>query len=161
MIQATPVPLIEAKPSERNILEWHYVLTGPSGTPYDGGQYHGVILFPKEYPFKPPSIRMDTPNGRFKPKARICLSISDFHPESWNPAWHVSTIIQGLQSIMVERDRVQGGVNCTQAAKRKYARDSRSYNANENELFKYHFHELAQLELEKGIDGLKIDDGGS
>lgn len=40
---------------------------------------------------------MLTPNGRFKPNTRLCLSMSDFHPESWNPMWSVSTILMGLQ----------------------------------------------------------------
>jgi len=31
-----------------------------------GGYYHGKLVFPKEFPFKPPSIYMITPNGRFK-----------------------------------------------------------------------------------------------
>lgn len=30
---------------------------------------------------KPPSVIMITPSGRFQPNARICMSMSDFHPE--------------------------------------------------------------------------------
>ena len=30
------------------------------------GRYHGKVVFPNEYPFKPPSIYMLTPNGRFE-----------------------------------------------------------------------------------------------
>ena len=30
-----------------------------------GGYYHGKLVFPREFPFKPPSIYMLTPNGRF------------------------------------------------------------------------------------------------
>lgn len=58
-------------------------------------------MFPKEYPFKPPRIIMITPNGRFQTNTRLCLSISDFHPDTWNPAWSVSTILTGLLSFMV------------------------------------------------------------
>ena len=39
---------------------------GPPGSLYEGGYYHGKLVFPKEYPFKAPSIYMVTPNGRFK-----------------------------------------------------------------------------------------------
>lgn len=38
---------------------------------------------------------------RFKTNTRLCLSISDFHPDTWNPAWSVSTILTGLLSFMV------------------------------------------------------------
>jgi ubiquitin-protein ligase len=59
--------------------------TGAKGSPYEGGYYHGKLKFPPEYPLKPPSILMLTPSGRFKPNTRLCLSMSDFHPETWNP----------------------------------------------------------------------------
>lgn len=58
---------------------------GAKGSPYEGGYYHGKLKFPPEYPLKPPSILMLTPSGRFKPNTRLCLSMSDFHPETWNP----------------------------------------------------------------------------
>jgi len=50
--------------------------------PYAGGQYHGKLIFPSDYPYKPPAIMMLTPNGRFNTNTRLCLSMSDFHPES-------------------------------------------------------------------------------
>ena len=68
---------------------------------YAGGFYHGKLIFPKDYPFKPPRIMMMTPNGRFQTNTRLCLSISDFHPDLWNPAWSVATILTGLLSFMV------------------------------------------------------------
>ena len=86
-LQKEPVANIRATPHESNVLEWHYVIEGGMGTPYEGGWYHGVVKFPKEYPFKPPSIEMHTPNGRFKTNTKLCLSMSDFHPETWNPLW--------------------------------------------------------------------------
>ena len=51
-------PRIRAVPNESNILEWHYVIEGSAGTPYEGGHYHGKLIFPKEYPLKPPSVIM-------------------------------------------------------------------------------------------------------
>ena len=42
-----------------------------------------VHRFPPQYPFKPPSISLFTPNGRFQTNAKLCLSMTDFHPESW------------------------------------------------------------------------------
>ena len=84
------------------MLEWHFCIEGPAGSPYQGGYYHGIIRFPQEYPFKPPSIRMLTPSGRFEPNQRICLSMSDFHPETWNCMWSVSSILQGVVSFMLD-----------------------------------------------------------
>ncbi|WMV22546.1 hypothetical protein MTR67_015931 [Solanum verrucosum] len=105
-----PVSHVVARPSPNDILEWHYVLEGSEGTPFAGGFYYGKIKFPPEYPFKPPGIStyvfffcsMTTPNGRFMTQKKICLSMSDFHPESWNPMWSVSSILTGLLSFMVK-----------------------------------------------------------
>ena len=38
-LHADPPPGIAARPSESNILEWHYLLEGPPETPYLGGVY--------------------------------------------------------------------------------------------------------------------------
>ncbi len=61
-----------------------------------------------EYPFKPPAIMMLTPNGRFKTNTRICMSMSDYHPETWNPLWSVASILTGLLSFMLE-DTITAG----------------------------------------------------
>lgn len=61
-----PVPFMKAAPLESNILEWRYIIFGAPKTPYEGGIYQGKLLFPKDFPFKPPAILMLTPNGRFQ-----------------------------------------------------------------------------------------------
>ena len=95
-IQKDPPDYVTARPLEGNVLEWHYVISGPPGTPYENGIYHGVLSFPPgtcfftyfffwyskffeiktEYPWKPPSIKMYTPSGRFEINRRLCLSMS-------------------------------------------------------------------------------------
>jgi ubiquitin-conjugating enzyme E2 J2 len=44
----------------------HYCVRGAPDTAYEGGTYHGKLVFPADFPFKPPSIYMITPNGRFQ-----------------------------------------------------------------------------------------------
>ncbi|EED77604.1 predicted protein [Postia placenta Mad-698-R] len=56
--------------------EWHCTMRGPSGTEFEGGLYHFRILLPSEYPFRPPSIMMLTPNGRFELNTKICISFT-------------------------------------------------------------------------------------
>ncbi|KAL3780822.1 hypothetical protein ACHAWO_004468 [Cyclotella atomus] len=126
-------PKITAQPNESNILEWYYVLEGDSDptSPYHGGIYFGKLLFPKEYPYKPPGVLMLTPNGRFKPNRRLCLSMSDFHPESWNPMWSISTILTGLYSFMVEKTPTTGSVETSDDTKRKLAKESLDWNVRE------------------------------
>lgn len=123
-----PVPYIIAEPLTSNILEWHYVVTGPKDSPYVGGYYHGKLVFPPEFPFKPPSIYMNTPNGRFKTHTRLCLSISDYHPDTWNPAWSVATIMTGLLSFMLEKSPTLGSIETPDSVKRKLAASSHEFN---------------------------------
>merc|ERR1719509_530060 len=97
---------------------------------YKGGLYHGKLVFPSEFPFKPPSIYMITPNGRFKTDTRLCLSISDYHPDTWNPAWSVATILTGLLSFMLERSPTLGSIETSDWDKRQFASKSLEFNLN-------------------------------
>lgn len=124
-------PKIVAVPREENILEWHYLIEGNEGTPYHGGYYHGKLIFPKEYPLKPPSVIMCTPSGRFVTNRRLCLSMSDFHPETWNPMWSVSTILTGLYSFMNDNQPTAGSIDTSIAHKRKLALQSLEYNSRD------------------------------
>ncbi|KAJ3280367.1 Ubiquitin-conjugating enzyme E2 6 [Borealophlyctis nickersoniae] len=126
-IKKNPPDFIIAKPLEKDILEWHYVIRGPPNSPYEG-EYHGKVNFPPDYPYKPPAIRMTTPNGRFQTDYRLCLSMSDYHPGTWNPAWSVATILTGLLSFMLEDAPTTGSIKTTTEEKRMYARKSHAWN---------------------------------
>jgi ubiquitin-conjugating enzyme E2 J2 len=141
-------PKIVALPNEANILEWHYVIEGNKGTPYEGGYYHGKLLFPKEYPLKPPSVIMLTPSGRFQPNRRLCLSMSDFHPESWNPMWSVGTILTGLYSFMVETGPTLGSIETSELQKKKFAIKSLDFNVRDSMFCKL-FPEYVDLQKER------------
>lgn len=123
-----PVPYVTAHPLPADILEWHFAVKGPEKTPLQGGVYHGKLRFPPDFPFSPPSIFLITPNGRFQCNTRLCLSISDYHPESWNPSWSMSSILTGLISFMVDETPTLGSLDTTADQKRKLARESLRFN---------------------------------
>ncbi|KAG1776657.1 UBC-like protein [Suillus placidus] len=127
-MQKEPPPFVWATPDEKNILTWNYLIRGPPDSPFAGGEYHGVLIFPAEYPFKPPGIKMFTPSGRFQPDKKICFSMSDFHPGTWNPAWSVATILTGLLSFMLSDEMTTGSVTSSDGHKRAYATRSHSHN---------------------------------
>ncbi|KAH9444581.1 hypothetical protein MJO28_013400 [Puccinia striiformis f. sp. tritici] len=127
-LNKSPPPFILARPRESDILEWHYILRGPPDTPYEGGEFWGTVVFPAEYPFKPPAIKMLTPSGRFQPDRKICTSMSDYHPASWNPAWSVATILNGLLSFMVAEEMTTGSVRSSDGDRRLFAKRSHSFN---------------------------------
>ena len=133
-----------AAPLESNILEWHYVLRGTEGSPYEGGYYHGKLKFPPQYPLKPPSVIMITPSGRFVTNRRLCLSMSDFHPETWNPMWSVSTILTGLYSFMLDTAPTLGSVEMSGPQRRKLAAQSLEFNCR-NDTFRELFPHLVEV----------------
>jgi ubiquitin-conjugating enzyme E2 J2 len=89
-------------PDPEDAYKWWYVIFGLDMDPYRGGFYMGYITCPDDYPAKAPKINLITHNGRFRVNEQqdgICLSISHYHPESWNPAWKVNQIVIGLQTF--------------------------------------------------------------
>jgi ubiquitin-conjugating enzyme E2 J2 len=70
--------------------------------------------------------------------------MSDFHPESWNPMWTVSSILTGLLSFMLENKDTHGSVSTTDSQKRKFAAYSKTWNLKNNSAFRKHFPELIE-----------------
>ena len=128
-------PVIRVAPDEKNILNIHYVIEGSPGTPYENGIYHGKLVFPPEYPMKPPSVLMLTPNGRFQTNRRLCLSMSDFHPETWNPIWSIDKILMGLYSFMLDTEITTGAIESSDEDKRAFAAKSLAWNAECDDSF--------------------------
>jgi ubiquitin-conjugating enzyme E2 J1 len=51
-LQQDPSPEFVASPLEDDLFEWHFTVRGPPSHGFQGGRYHGRILFPSDYPFK-------------------------------------------------------------------------------------------------------------
>jgi len=127
-LSLSPSDQYAAKPTEENMFEWHFCIRGPRGTDYEGGQYHGKILLPSEYPFKPPNIVFLTPTGRWETRTKICLSMSAYHPELWQPAWGIRTILEALISFMpTPGDGAVGAVESCAEDRKRMARESNQY----------------------------------
>jgi ubiquitin-conjugating enzyme E2 J1 len=78
-LRSEPSSEFTASPLESDIHEWHFTIRGAVNTPFQGGKYHGRLIFPQDYPFKPPNIVFLTENGRFQVGKKICLSITGFN----------------------------------------------------------------------------------
>lgn len=117
-----------------SVLKWHFVLFDfPGESPYRGGVYHGLLTYPADYPFKPPNIRIFTPNGRFKHDTSLCFSISDFHPETWNPTWNMRTILLAFYTFMLDKSdpATTGCIKTSCEERRRLALQSHEFNAKD------------------------------
>ena len=103
---------------------------------------------------------MHTPSGRFQPSTRLCLSISDFHPKSFNPAWEVSTILIGLMSFMTGDEMTTGSVRATEQERRYVARQTRWWNATGGGTAGPDGRRPGVVASTKGIGAVKAGDGG-
>jgi ubiquitin-conjugating enzyme E2 J2 len=129
MLIREPLEDIEVITEDDNMLVWYFLIRGPEYSDYKGGYYLGIIDHDPDYPFKPPNFRILTPNGRFIPDDKICLSNSGFHVEEWSSMWNVKTMLMGLLSVML--DDVEHGlahIRDTPENRTKLAEESIEYN---------------------------------
>ena len=141
-----------AEPLEDNMFEWHFTIRGPAGSDFQDGLYHGRILLPSEYPFKPPNIIFLTKNGRFEVGTKICLSISAHHPEAWQPAWGVRTMLEAIISFLpTEGNGAIGALEWSPEERRKLAAESHSFVCS-------HCGPVKDIDIpERGIDDEQLD----
>lgn len=114
-----------------DILNIHFTLAGPLDSPYAGGEYHGVIALPKNYPYAPPNIQFHTPNGRYEVGVNICLNASAHHKETWSQAFTMDIILRSLRTLFSENEPGIGSILNTSAQKvQDLARLSRSFSCS-------------------------------
>lgn len=70
---------------------------------------------------------MLTPSGCFVCGEDICLSASNYHPETWSPRWTVLSLVDALRLHMLTQANEIGGVTSTDEKRRSYAESSRSW----------------------------------
>jgi len=127
-----PSDRYHAAPLENDMFEWHFTIRGANSTEFEGGIYHGRILLPAEYPFKPPNIMFLTPSGRFETGTKLCLSFSAFHPELWQPAWGIRLILEALISFLPTKgDGAIGALDWTVEERKRLAKKSVNFCCNQ------------------------------
>lgn len=119
-------------PHPESFLTWHFTLNGPTPGPYSSGRYHGKLEFPADYPFSPPSLFFLTPNGRFEVNVKVCLSVTGFHPEAWQPAWSTRTMLTALREHFLAEDRgAIGYLDYSAEAREELGQTSQKYACSE------------------------------
>ena len=110
------VPLVgvSAAPTDNDFFTWHANLRGPETSAFYGGVFHLEIVFPKNYPCSPPTIRLMTeiphPNVF---GSNICLDMlqpknkSSGWYDGWSSAYSVESILIQLQSFLFEVPRIK------------------------------------------------------
>jgi hypothetical protein len=62
-----PDGILAGPKTEDSLFEWEALIQGPEGTPFEGGIFPADLIFPKDYPLAPPTMKftceMWHPNG--------------------------------------------------------------------------------------------------
>lgn len=80
-------------------FNWDATLCGPSGTPYEGGVFTLHLVFPDNYPFKPPQVTFQTKiyHPNINSLGTICL---DILKDKWSPALTIGQLLLSISSLL-------------------------------------------------------------
>ena len=94
-----PVGGIFAVPSENNARHFIVKLTGPPGTPYEGGFFHCELFLTADYPMTPPKVLFRTKiyHPNIDKLGRICL---DILKDKWSPALQIRSVLLSIQVLL-------------------------------------------------------------
>lgn len=93
--------IVSVKQIDNDITHWEAVIAGPSKSPFENGKFTLDIKFPKEFPFKAPTIYFKTKvyHPNINSQGAICL---DILKDSWSPALTVIKVLLSICSLLVD-----------------------------------------------------------
>lgn len=100
-LQKDPPSNCSAGPLKEDMFRWEGMIIGPADSPYQGGVFNLEILFPVDYPFKPPKIQFTTKiyHPNINPTGLICL---DILKQQWSPALTISKVLLSITSLLTD-----------------------------------------------------------
>ncbi|XP_060933285.1 ubiquitin-conjugating enzyme E2 L3-like isoform X1 [Limanda limanda] len=119
---------------ESNILTWQGLIV-PDCPPYDKGAFRIEIIFPVEYPFKPPKVTFKTKiyHPNIDEKGQVCLPIVSV--ENWKPA---TTTIQVIDDLIALVSDIQPEHPLRADLAEEYTKDQGKFMKNAEEFTKEH-----------------------
>lgn len=99
---ASPLDTCTAGPvNEADLFLWEATLIGPKDSPYEGGLFQLGIVFPPNYPFKPPKVYFKTKvfHPNINSQGGICL---DILKDQWSPALSIVKVLLSISSLLTD-----------------------------------------------------------
>lgn len=100
-LQRDPPANCSAGPIGEDMFKWEGMILGPNDSPYQGGVFKLEILFPVDYPFKPPKVQFTTKiyHPNINAAGLICL---DILKQQWSPALTISKVLLSITSLLTD-----------------------------------------------------------
>ena len=93
---------IDASPSADNLFIWNELIFGPEGSIYESGVFQLQLIFPEDYPLRPPQARFMTkvfhPNVWWE-DGRICV---DILKDGWTPSYDILAILHSIRLLLID-----------------------------------------------------------
>jgi len=99
-ITLDPPPNCSAAPKgDDSLYDWMATILGPNGSLYEGGVFFLEIVFPQDYPFKPPKVQFKTRiyHCNINSQGTICL---DVLKDNWSPAFTISKVLLSIVALL-------------------------------------------------------------
>jgi ubiquitin-conjugating enzyme E2 J2 len=90
------------------------------------------------------------------------MTMTDYHPESWNPVWKVESILTGFVSFMTSNEWSVGGMQESEPERKKKAAASLKWNLDNdknNNFISLFSHLFEKLGINHPAGGAKAQDG--
>ena len=100
-LRADPPEGIEAEPLDQKCCHWQATITGPVGSPYEGGLFYLYVQVPYSYPMCPPVVRFLT--RIFHPNVSRHGDVGiDSIQHNWSLALTISKVLISVQSLLTD-----------------------------------------------------------
>ncbi|XP_019706701.1 constitutive photomorphogenesis protein 10 [Elaeis guineensis] len=102
-LNADPPAGCSAGPKGDNLFHWVSTMIGPQGSPYEGGIFFLDIVFPQNYPFRPPQVTFKTRIFHCNVDSTGNLNL-DILKDGWSPALTISNVLLTIKAIITNPD---------------------------------------------------------
>ncbi|KAK2580419.1 hypothetical protein KPH14_006169 [Odynerus spinipes] len=92
---------IEATPLDQMCCHWQATITGPVGSPYEGGLFYLYLQVPYSYPMCPPVVRFLTKILHPNVSRHGDVGIDSIH-HNWSLALTISKVLISVQSLLTD-----------------------------------------------------------
>ncbi|XP_018058214.1 PREDICTED: uncharacterized protein LOC108693671 [Atta colombica] len=100
-LRIDPPEGIEAMPLDHMCCHWQATITGPVGSPYEGGLFYLYLQVPFSYPMCPPIVRFLTKILHPNVSRHGDVGIDSIH-HNWSLALTISKVLISVQSLLTD-----------------------------------------------------------
>ncbi|XP_063416868.1 uncharacterized protein LOC134699107 [Mytilus trossulus] len=100
-LKSDPPEGIKATPLDRHCCHWQASITGPQGSPYEGGLFLLYLQIPQSYPMRPPKVRFITRIFHPNISRHGDVGLDSIH-HNWSLALTISKVLISIQSLLTD-----------------------------------------------------------